>query len=125
MESLSCPFCNINNDEIVLRNDLCYARFDKYPVNKGHLLLITFRHCSDYFETTHEEKISLLDLIERSKEFISKKHNPDGFNIGSNIGEPAGQTVMHFHYHVIPRYIGDVKNPRGGVRGVIPGKMEY
>jgi len=115
----------MRDDGIVLKNDLCYARYDKYPVNKGHLLIITFRHFDNYFDATDEEKLALINLIDRSKVFLSAKFNPDGFNIGINSGEAAGQTVMHFHCHVIPRYTGDVKNPRGGVRGVVPHKMNY
>jgi len=122
---MSCPFCNISADEIVLKNDLCFARYDKYPVNNGHLLLISYRHFSTYFNATHEEKLALIDLIDKAKKFLSENFTPDGFNIGINSGEPAGQTVMHFHCHVIPRYKGDVENPRGGVRGVIPDKMDY
>ena len=122
---MKCPFCDINADEVVLKNDLCYARYDRYPVNKGHLLIVTFRHADTYFDTTDEEKQALLHLIDESKKYLSEKYTPDGFNVGINNGEAAGQTVMHFHCHVIPRYKGDVENPRGGVRGVIPGKMDY
>jgi|TARA_B100001964_G_scaffold242088_1_gene315993 diadenosine tetraphosphate (Ap4A) HIT family hydrolase len=125
MEHINCPFCNEKDEEVVLKNDLCFARFDRYPVNKGHLLIITFRHFDNYFNATHKEKISLIDLIEKSKDFLLQNFNPDGFNIGINCGEPAGQTIMHFHCHIIPRYRGDIENPRGGVRGVIPSKMNY
>lgn len=122
---MGCQFCNISDNEIVFKNELCCARYDKYPVSNGHLLLITYRHFGNYFDATHEEKLALIDLIDKAKEFLSENFNPDGFNIGINTGEAAGQTVMHFHCHVIPRYKGDVENPRGGVRGVIPEKMDY
>lgn len=114
MEHVNCPFCNKNNEEVVLKNDLCFARYDKYPVNKGHLLIITFRHFGNYFDANHEEKLAVIDLIDKSKEFLLQNFNPDGFNIGINCGKSAGQTIMHFHCHVIPRYRGDIKNPRGG-----------
>lgn len=125
MESINCPFCNVREEEIVLKNKLCFARYDKYPVNKGHLLIVSFRHFDNYFNATKDEKILILDLIDKSKEFLKVNYNPDGYNIGINCGETAGQTVMHFHCHVIPRYRGDIENPRGGVRGVIPHKMNY
>ncbi len=115
----------MKDDEIVLKNDLCHAHYAKYPVNNGHLLIISYRHFDNYFDATVAEKLALIDLIDRAKEFLSDKFKPDGFNIGVNSGEAAGQTIMHFHCHIIPRYIGDIENPRGGVRGVIPHKMHY
>ena len=125
MEHVSCPFCNPISDEIVAKTDLCYARWDRYPVSKGHILVIPFRHTADYFSLTVEEKQELLTLIDECKEVIEKNFRPAGYNIGFNIGEAAGQTVMHCHCHMIPRYVGDVKEPRGGVRGVVPGKRGY
>jgi len=122
---VTCPFCNPIADEIVAKNDLCYARWDRYPVSKGHILVIPFRHTADYFSLTVEEKQSLLFLIDACKEVIEKNFRPAGYNIGFNVGVAAGQTMMHCHCHVIPRYIGDVKEPRGGVRGVVPGKRGY
>ena len=122
---MTCPFCNPSADEIVVKNDLCYARWDRYPVSKGHILVIPFRHTADYFSLTVEEKQSLLTLIDECKEVIEKNFRPAGYNIGFNVGEAAGQTVMHCHCHVIPRYAGDTENPRGGVRGVIPRKQDY
>jgi len=122
---MTCPFCNPISDEIVAKNDLCYARWDRYPVSKGHLLVIPSRHTADYFSLTVEEKLSLLTLIDECKEVIEKNFRPAGYNIGFNVGVAAGQTMMHCHCHVIPRYIGDVKEPRGGVRGVVPGKRGY
>ena len=122
---VTCPFCNPIADEIVAKNDLCYARWDRYPVSNGHLLVIPFRHVADYFSLTVEEKQALFALIDDCKEMIVKNFTPAGYNIGFNVGEAAGQTVMHCHCHVIPRYAGDVPNPRGGVRGVVPGKRVY
>jgi diadenosine tetraphosphate (Ap4A) HIT family hydrolase len=121
----NCPFCDIHENVIVIKNELCFAIFDKYPVNKGHMLIIPFRHFDNYFDATHEEKLAFLDLIDRAKELIDKEFNPDGYNIGVNIGREAGQTVFHVHIHLIPRYSGDIDNPTGGVRGVIPEKRIY
>ena len=122
---MKCPFCNPDSDEIVARNNLCYARRDRYPVNKGHLLVIPFRHTLDFFSMTAEEKQAVLALVDECKVVIEENFKPAGYNIGFNVGVAAGQTVMHCHCHVIPRYVGDVKEPRGGVRGVVPGKRGY
>lgn len=125
MGNVTCPFCHPEAQEVVLRNELWYARWDKYPVNKGHLLIISLRHISSYFETTEEEKQRMLALIEECKRLLDRDYHPDGYNIGINIGPDAGQTIMHLHVHLIPRYRGDMKNPQGGVRGVIPEKRIY
>ena len=122
---MTCPFCNPVADEIVAKNDLCYARWDGYPVSKGHLLVIPFRHVVDYFSLTVEEKQAVLALIDECKEVIEENFKPAGYNIGFNVGTAAGQTVMHCHCHVIPRYVGDVRDARGGVRGVVPQKRDY
>jgi len=120
-----CPFCKAFADDIVAKNDLCYARWDRYPVSKGHLLLMPYRHTPDFFSLTPEEKLAMLDLIDTCKEIIVENFKPDGYNIGMNIGAAAGQTIMHCHCHMIPRYAGDVKRPRGGIRGIVPGKRGY
>jgi diadenosine tetraphosphate (Ap4A) HIT family hydrolase len=125
MAQITCPFCNPVADEIVAKNDFCYARWDRYPVSKGHLLVIPFRHVADYFSLTVEENQALLALLYVCKEVIEENFKPAGYNIGFNVGEAAGQTVMHCHCHVIPRYVGDVRDARGGVRGVVPRKREY
>ena len=125
MDPLTCPFCNPLKEEIVLANDLCYARYDRYPVSPGHLLLIPFRHVAGLFDATDEEQAALLALVREAKDFLDEHFHPDGYNVGVNVGEIAGQTVMHLHVHVIPRYAGDVADPRGGVRGVIPEKRVY
>jgi len=122
---MKCPFCNPPADEIVAKNNLCYARWDRYPVSKGHLLVIPFRHIPDFFSMTGEEKEAVLALVTECKEVIEENFSPAGYNIGFNVGVAAGQTVMHCHCHVIPRYVGDVPEPRGGVRGVVPGKRGY
>lgn len=118
-----CPFCNAEN--IVLENELAFAIFDIYPVNLGHLLIIPKRHVSDFFDTTIDERHAINQLLEQGKQLLELRHQPDGYNIGINCGETAGQTIFHVHVHLIPRYKGDMDNPRGGVRGVIPEKRMY
>ncbi|SNZ06912.1 Diadenosine tetraphosphate (Ap4A) hydrolase [Persephonella hydrogeniphila] len=125
MVYIDCPFCNPSEEDIVLKNELCYARFDKYPVNKGHMLIIPFRHFDNYFDTIKEEKLAILELIDKTKEFLDREYKPDGYNIGVNVGKPAGQTIMHVHIHIIPRYKGDIEDPTGGVRGIIPERRIY
>jgi len=125
MGDMTCPFCNPSLEEIVLANDLCYARYDKFPVNPGHLLLIPFRHIPTLFEATDEEQAALLALVREAKDLLDDRFHPDGYNIGVNVGTAAGQSVMHLHVHVIPRYAGDMEDPRGGVRGVIPERRGY
>ncbi|MCK9278744.1 MAG: HIT family protein, partial [Methanoculleus sp.] len=104
---------------------LCYARYDRYPVSPGHLLLIPFRHVAGPFDATDGEQAALLALVREAKAFLDERFHPDGYNVGVNVGTAAGQTVMHLHVHVIPRYAGDMADPRGGVRGVIPEKRKY
>jgi diadenosine tetraphosphate (Ap4A) HIT family hydrolase len=118
----TCSFCSPFGDDIITRNTLGYARWDRFPVSKGHLLVIPFRHVPDYFTLNREEKLAMVDLIDECKTIIEDNFKPDGYNIGYNIGNAAGQTVMHCHCHVIPRYKGDTDNPRGGVRRVVAGK---
>ena len=120
-----CPFCNITNDEVILKNSLAFVRYDKFPVNNGHTLIIPYRHVSSYFDLTVDESQAINDLIPEAKKLIENKYEPDGYNLGTNIGIAAGQTVMHVHTHLIPRYDNDVNEPRGGVRGVIPEKKNY
>lgn len=119
----NCPFCKAN--EVVAQNNLAYAVYDRSPVTPGHALVIPYRHVANYFDTTQEEKIALLSLIDTVKAILDTQYQPSGYNIGANVGQDAGQTIMHVHIHLIPRYHGDMANPRGGVRGVIPGKQSY
>jgi diadenosine tetraphosphate (Ap4A) HIT family hydrolase len=118
-----CPFCI--QDEDVLSNSLAYARFDKYPVTAGHLLVLTRRHVSSFFESTSAERAALLELIDAGKALLDTRFRPVGYNIGINVGPAAGQTIAHLHVHLIPRYTGDLDDPRGGVRGVIPERRSY
>lgn len=118
-----CPFCNPQN--IIIQNALSFAIFDKFPVSPGHMLIIPKRHVADFFDTTTEERQAINDLLEQARAGLDEEYKPDGYNIGINCGETAGQIVMHVHVHLIPRYSGDIENPRGGVRGVIPDKRIY
>ncbi|HQK56060.1 MAG TPA: HIT family protein [Methanolinea sp.] len=122
---MNCLFCNPNDEDIILKNLHGYARYDGYPVSPGHLLIIPFRHVSSLFELSDEEVGGLWSLVKEGRTSLNENFHPDGFNVGVNVGEAAGQTVFHVHIHLIPRYHGDVENPKGGVRGVIPGKMGY
>ena len=120
-----CLFCNQSDLKIIYQNVFVYAIYDGFPVNPGHTLIITKRHVSNYFDLTIEEKQSIDRALMVMKSKLDKDFQPDGYNIGINNGEAAGQTIMHLHVHLIPRYHGDTPHPRGGVRGVIPGKMSY
>ena len=121
-----CLFCNIPTVRIVLENELAYAVRDGYPVTEIHSLIIPKRHIQDYFDLTKEELIACDQLIRSLKDEISNSDNSvNGFNIGINSGETAGQTIFHCHIHLIPRRTGDVDDPRGGVRNVIPGMGNY
>jgi len=121
-----CLFCNIPPVRIILENELAYAVRDGYPVTAMHSLIIPKRHIQDYFDLTTEELIACDQLIRSLKDEISNSDNSvNGFNIGMNSGETAGQTIFHCHIHLIPRRTGDVDNPRGGVRNVIPGMGNY
>lgn len=119
-----CIFCTLET-EVLVENALSQAFFDKYPVNKGHVLIIPKRHLATLFEATSEEMMSLWKLIEEVKEELNKRFHPDGYNIGVNIGAAAGQTIFHAHIHVIPRYQGDVKDPRGGIRKIKLSLVPY
>ena len=120
-----CIFCNSKLINVFLENNLAWVKWDEFPVSKGHALIISKRHVQDFFGTNLEERIAMAKLIDEVKIIIDKEYKPDGYNIGINCGAAAGQSVMHLHIHVIPRYKGDVINPRGGVRGVIPQKQNY
>lgn len=122
---MNCIFCNIDEKRIIAENEGAFAFYDGFPVSQGHILVIPKKHFSNYFEADQKTKDELWKLIDECKEIVDKKLNPDGYNIGINCGEAAGQTVMHLHIHLIPRYKGDIENPRGGVRGVIPDKRIY
>ena len=121
-----CLFCNLKKTGVAHENDLAYASYDSYPVSQNHCLIIPKRHVIDYFELTNEELIACNDLIKIIKfEVVKKDKSIKAFNIGTNAGKIAGQSIMHCHIHLIPRREDDVENPQGGVRSVIPQKQHY
>ncbi len=121
-----CIFCNLENSRIENESELFISIKDLYPVTKGHTLIISKRHVASYFDLSADEKSDLISFLDFERDKILKDDNSiDGFNVGINDGQYAGQTIMHFHMHLIPRRKGDVKEPTGGVRGVIPNKQKY
>lgn len=121
-----CLFCEIPEERIIDSNELAYAIHDGYPVTEYHSLVIPKRHVASYFELTRPEVNACNQLVEKIKiEIQEKDKDVTGFNIGINVGEDAGQTIFHCHIHLIPRRKGDINNPKGGVRGVIPEKQKY
>ena len=121
-----CIFCKIRKEEIQFENQLAYSSKDSYPVSKFHSLIVPKRHAETYFDLNEEEIQACNDLILKTKEKILKQDSSvKGFNIGTNVGKSAGQSIMHCHIHLIPRREGDVENPQGGVRSVIPKKQHY
>lgn len=123
--SPTCPFCNPPAERIIEQTPLALAIPDKFPVSRGHTLIVTRRHVGSFFETTAEERTDLLQLLDHARETLVAEFRPDGFNIGINDGRVAGQTIPHLHIHLIPRYSGDRADPRGGVRWVNPDKARY
>lgn len=118
-------FLEIEEKDKLFHNEHFFMIYDRYPVSLGHILIITNQLRKDFFDLTKEEKRELEKMITKAKEIIEEKHQPNGYNIGMNCGASAGQTVFHFHCHVIPRYDGDMKDPRGGVRHCVEGKGNY
>ena len=123
--SAPCPFCDPPAERTFFRGELVIGVWDAYPVSPGHALLIPRRHVATLFEANREEQMALLEALEAARAIIDERHRPDGYNIGVNHGAAAGQTIFHLHVHLIPRYLGDVADPRGGVRFVIPDKANY
>ena len=121
-----CLFCNIEKSGCAHENELAYASYDSYPVTEHHCLIIPKRHIKDYFDLSNKELVACNDLIQIVKDEITKKDpSVKGFNLGTNIGKVSGQSILHCHLHLIPRREGDVNNPQGGVRSVIPNKQHY
>ena len=120
-----CLFCKPKSKEVIAETKHAVLVTDTYPVSLGHCLVVPRRHIAEYFECTEEENSDFRILILKAKEYLDKKYSPDAYNIGSNNGIAAGQSVFHLHIHIIPRYKGDVENPRGGVRWVVPKKSQY
>lgn len=123
--AIACPFCDPDSDRVFLVSDLIIGLWDKYPVSPGHALLVPRRHVPGWFDASEEERQALTAALENARDKILEQHRPDGFNIGVNSGEAAGQTIFHLHVHLIPRYKGDQEDPRGGVRRLIPTKARY
>ena len=121
-----CIFCKISKKDLQFENDLAYSSIDSYPVSEFHSLIVPKRHVETYFELSSEEIQACNELILKTKEKILKQDSiVKGFNIGTNAGKVAGQSIMHCHIHLIPRREGDVEKPQGGVRSVIPKKQHY
>jgi diadenosine tetraphosphate (Ap4A) HIT family hydrolase len=125
MTQIDCPFCNPDPAKVLLANDQALAFLDGFPVTPGHSLIVPRRHIVSFFEATKQEQGALFDLVSHVRELLLAQHGPDAFNIGINDGPAAGQTVMHLHIHLIPRYAGDTEDPRGGVRWIMPEKAPY
>lgn len=125
MNAPKCLFCSIPREQVLIEHQLAVAACDSYPVSPGHTLIIPRRHVVTFFETAEEERLAMLKLVDEMKARLDREHKPDGYNIGINNGPAAGQTVMHLHIHLIPRYAGDRPDPRGGVRWILPEKAAY
>jgi len=123
MEKYKSPF--LENRERLFENEVGFVIYDSFPVSEGHSLIIPHRIYPDFFDSTEEEIVGLTELLFITKNHLQETFKPTGFNVGINCGEDGGQTVFHVHIHIIPRYHGDVEDPRGGVRGVIPSKQTY
>lgn len=122
---MECIFCNYDKESCIAENKYAFAILDKYPVNEGHTLIIPKRHFESLFEATPDEAKAIFSLIHEVKEILDVQYNPQGYNIGVNVGYAAGQTIKHLHVHVIPRYKGDVENPRGGIRNLKVPLVNY
>ena len=125
----NCLFCQFSRKEKeveIYENFLhCYAIKDQYPVSHGHILIIPHEHTENWFTAREEVRNDMMKALHLLKSKLDFEYRPQGYNIGANCGEVAGQSVMHLHLHLIPRYQGDMENPKGGVRGVIPSKQKY
>ncbi len=120
-----CPFCAIPEERVIEAADHAFAVPDAYPVSPGHTLIVVRRHVADVFELQRDELAAVVQLIHSARGRIDREYEPAGYNVGVNTGQAAGQTIMHVHFHIIPRYFGDSPDPTGGVRNVIPGKGRY
>ncbi|MCK6399834.1 HIT family protein [Thauera aminoaromatica] len=125
MSEVRCPFCALPAERILILADEALVIRDAFPVSPGHTLVIPRRHIGSFFELSDAERTCMVELLAQAKAELDLSFQPDGFNIGINDGAAAGQTVQHLHLHLIPRYLGDVPDPRGGVRWVMPGKAKY
>lgn len=122
---MDCFFCNLDPSRIIDSDDYCVVISDGYPISPGHTLVIPKRHVSSFFDLSIEERQATMILIESAKRMLDTFYQPDAYNIGINDGPAAGQTVPHVHIHLIPRYVGDCDDPRGGIRWIKPDKAKY
>lgn len=122
---MTCPFCNPAEDRMLATGELVIAIMDRYPVSRGHALIIPRRHVASYFDLTEAERTEMQEMLIAMKLRMDAELKPDGYNFGVNAGRAAGQTIEHVHMHLIPRYDGDMADPRGGVRGVIPEQQKH
>jgi diadenosine tetraphosphate (Ap4A) HIT family hydrolase len=122
---LHCPFCTPSRDIVVAQGPLTTTLRDRYPVSPGHTLIVPTRHVESVFALSADELAGLLTAVREATLALDADLHPDGFNVGVNVGIAAGQTVMHAHVHVIPRFLGDAPDPRGGIRHCIPGRGYY
>ncbi len=123
--NVSCPFCTVHVNRVVLSNDFAFSIRDAFPISPGHTLIIPRRHVASFFDATSDERIAMLQLLDSAKLGLDEELHPDGYNVGINDGQAAGQTVLHLHIHLIPRFTGDRGDPRGGIRWLIPEKADY
>ena len=121
----SCPFCRVEPGRFAWSSPLAIALWDVYPISLGHALIVPRRHAASWSELTTDEKSALMAGVDAVRALIDERYQPDAYNVGFNDGAAAGQTIMHFHVHVVPRYQGDVSDPRGGIRWVLPDKAAY
>lgn len=122
---MSCPFCCIGPDRVLVRDEYAFVIRDGFPISPGHSLIIPSRHVVSFFEVAEVERSSMLSLLNITKLQLDREFHPDAYNIGINDGQAAGQTVPHLHIHIIPRYAGDCSDPRGGVRWILPELADY
>lgn len=122
---MKCFFCDNLRIGLMAENNGFIAKYDENPVTDGHVIIVAKEHLESFFDLDKKKIDSLIEILHRVKEIIDKKYHPNGYNIGVNDGKAAGRTIDHLHIHLIPRYFGDVKNPRGGVRNVIPSRGDY
>lgn len=129
MSNKPCIFCTIAEQEShpqhMQKFKHCYSIYDRFPVSPGHTLIIPYAHCKDWFSASDEVRLDMIEALDSVKGLLDQQFAPDGYNIGMNCGPTAGQTIFHLHVHLIPRYKGDMEDPRGGVRGVISPKQKY
>ena len=125
MADSDCPFCNVDEDRVIARTSVALVIYDAFPVSRGHALVLPRQHVGCVYELPDEEQAELWRLAGEVQKLLEREFSPDGFNIGINDGEAAGQTVDHAHIHIIPRYTGDVNDPRGGIRWVLPDTAQY